>query len=133
MATLPLVAALYLVQHMSTTIPEFKDFEIKIFANSLARNFKIIKTFISNFFPGYYGISMSATGLGGNIFVSFILLAMIEIPSYVFNILVMDHWGRKPIFVSSLLLTGVACISAGFLDDGAGKTVLALIGTGFTI
>ena len=69
---------------------------------------------------------MSATGLGGNIFVSFILLAMIEIPSYVFNILVMDHWGRKPIFVSSLLLTGVACISAGFLDDGAGKTVLAL-------
>ena len=76
---------------------------------------------------------MSATGLGGNIFVSFILLAMIEIPSYVFNILVMDHWGRKPIFVSSLFLTGVACISAGFLDDGAGKTVLALIGTGFTI
>ena len=91
------------------------------------------QNYVSYFFSGYYGISMSATGLGGNIFVSFILLAMIEIPSYVFNILVMDHWGRKPIFVSSLLLTGVACISAGFLDDGTGKTVLALIGTGFTI
>ena len=104
-----------------------------LFLKSLGWDFKIIKTFLSYFFPGYYGISMSATGLGGNIFVSFILLAMIEIPSYVFNILVMDHWGRKPIFVSSLLLTGVACISAGFLDDGAGKTVLALIGTGFTI
>ena len=40
----------------------------------------------------------------------------------------MDHWGRKPIFVSSLLLTGIATIPAAFLSDGAGKTVMALIG-----
>ena len=71
---------------------------------------------------------MSATGLGGNIFVSFILTALIEIPSYIFCILVMDHWGRKPIFVSSLLLTGIAAIPAAFMDDGVGKTILALAG-----
>ena len=80
------------------------------------------------FDPGYYGISMSATGLGGNIFVSFILTALVEIPSYIFNILVMDHWGRKPIFVSSLMLTGIGSITAAFMADGIGKTVLALIG-----
>ena len=71
---------------------------------------------------------MSATGLGGNIFVSFILMALIEIPSFIFAILVMDHWGRKPIFVSSLFLTGIAAIPAAFMDDGAGKTALALVG-----
>ena len=77
---------------------------------------------------GYYGISMSSTNFGGNIFVSFILACLVEIPSYIYNILVMDHWGRKPIFVSSLLLTGIATIPAAFLSDGAGKTVMALIG-----
>ena len=72
---------------------------------------------------------MASTGFGSNIFVSFILSAVVEIPSYIYCTLVMDRWGRKPIFVSSLLLTGVACIPAAFLDDeNPGKTALALIG-----
>ena len=48
---------------------------------------------------GYYGISMGAANLGGNVFVSNILLALIEIPSYIFCLLVLDYWGRKPLFV----------------------------------
>lgn len=79
-------------------------------------------------FLGYYGISMSSTSLGGDVFVSFILTALIEIPSYIFCILVMDRWGRKPIFVSSLLLTGIAAIPAAFMEEGIGKTILSLVG-----
>ena len=72
---------------------------------------------------------MSATKLGSDIFVSFILTALVEIPSYIFCSLVMDHWGRKPIFVSALFLTGATAIPAGFLDeDNVGRTVLALAG-----
>ena len=48
---------------------------------------------------GYYGISMGASNLGGNVFLSNTLLALIEIPSYIFCILVLDYWGRKPVFV----------------------------------
>ena len=48
---------------------------------------------------GYYGISMGAANLGGNVFVSNTLLALIEIPSYIFCLLVLDYWGRKPLFV----------------------------------
>ena len=48
---------------------------------------------------GYYGISMGASNLGGDVFVSSILISLIEIPSYIFTILLMDHWGRKPMFV----------------------------------
>ena len=77
---------------------------------------------------GYYGISMSSTNLGGNIFFSFIFTALIEIPSYIFCVSIMDHWGRKPIFVFSLFLTGVTTIPAAFLGEGTGKTILSLVG-----
>ena len=79
-------------------------------------------------FLGYYGISMSSTKLGGDVFVSFILATLIEIPSCLFCIFVMDRWGRKPIFVCSLMLTGITTIVAAFLHDGDLKTALALIG-----
>ena len=71
---------------------------------------------------------MSATSLGGNIFISFILTALIELPSYIFCILIMDHWGRKPIFVSALFLTGISAISAGVIKNITVKTIMFLIG-----
>ena len=77
---------------------------------------------------GYYGISMSATNFGSNIFVSSILAALIEVPSYIFCIFVLDRWGRKPLFVTMLFLTGVTAIPAGFMDDGTAKTILVLAG-----
>ena len=48
---------------------------------------------------GYYGISMGAANLGGDVFVSNTLLALIEIPSCIFCLIVLDYWGRKPLFV----------------------------------
>ncbi|XP_059084961.1 organic cation transporter protein-like [Tigriopus californicus] len=77
---------------------------------------------------GYYGISMNTGNLGSDIFVSLTLISLIEIPSYVVCIFIMDHLGRKPTLTISLFLTGIACIAAGFMDDGGGKTALALIG-----
>ena len=80
---------------------------------------------------GYYGISMGVGTLGSGLFVSLILLSLVEIPSYLACALLMDHTGRKPLFVLSLLLTGVGCINciiSGFMEDGPGKTTLALVG-----
>ena len=48
---------------------------------------------------GYYGISLGAANLGGDVFVSNILLALIEIPSYIFCALISDYWGRKTVFI----------------------------------
>ena len=47
----------------------------------------------------YYGISMSMTVLGGNIFVNFIASALVEILGYVVCILITNHWGRKPVLL----------------------------------
>ena len=42
---------------------------------------------------------------------------------------IMDHSGRKPLFVSSMLLTGVFTLICAFIEEGQLKTLLALIGT----
>jgi MFS transporter, OCT family, solute carrier family 22 (organic cation transporter), member 4/5 len=76
----------------------------------------------------YYGISMSAGSLSDNIFINLILLSLIEIPSYIACIFLMDLTGRKIILVYSMILTGVGCIASGFMAVGPGKTTTALIG-----
>lgn len=78
-------------------------------------------------FPGYYGISMIAVEIGSNAYVSSILTALIEIPSYLFCILCMDRVGRKPICVFCFFITGICCIPAGYVP-GDFQTVLALLG-----
>ena len=70
---------------------------------------------------------MSATGLSDNIYLSFILSALVELPAYVISIWFMDHWGRKPTLVLSFVLCGICCILAGF-TSGTLKLILALIG-----
>lgn len=47
----------------------------------------------------YYGIGMSMTQLGGDIFINFILAAAGEILGYFYNIAVADYWGRKPTMI----------------------------------
>ena len=48
----------------------------------------------------YYGIGMSMTVLGGNIFLNFILSGVAEILGYIICIIFTNHWGRKPIIVT---------------------------------
>ena len=47
----------------------------------------------------YYGIGMSMTQLGGDIFINFILAAVGEILGYLYNIIVANYWGRKPAMI----------------------------------
>jgi len=76
----------------------------------------------------YFGLGLSMTQLGGDIFVSFILGAITEIPGYALSFLLIDIWGRKPFFFWCLLGTGAGCIGAGFLEEGGVRTGLALLG-----
>eukprot|EP00091_Calanus_sinicus_P011873 TRINITY_DN26789_c0_g1_i1.p1 TRINITY_DN26789_c0_g1~~TRINITY_DN26789_c0_g1_i1.p1 ORF type:complete len:148 (-),score=51.28 TRINITY_DN26789_c0_g1_i1:5-448(-) len=53
---------------------------------------------------------------------------LVEIPSYFALILLMDVWGRKPIFVFFLLIPGVSCVAAAWLEEGVLFTILVLVG-----
>ena len=70
---------------------------------------------------------MASSKLGTNAYVSTASAALTEIPAYIFVILFMDRWGRKPLCCFSFFLTGIICIPAGF-THGNLQLFLALIG-----
>ena len=70
---------------------------------------------------------MVSVEIGEDSITSGILAALIEIPSYVFVVLFTDNFGRKPILLVTLLLTGASCLPAGY-TQGHLQTALALAG-----
>ena len=95
--------------------------------NAIKLDLKTNLTFWRFLLSGYYGISMSTTGLSDNIYVAFILSALVELPAYFACIVLMDHWGRKPTLCLVLFIAGVFCIPAGYAS-GTLQTVLVLLG-----
>jgi len=67
----------------------------------------------------YYGLSFASTSLSGDAFSNFFLSVLIEIPGYIFCILVMDSWGRRPILSFCQAMSGIACIFCGLLQGNA--------------
>ena len=62
----------------------------------------------------YYGLSFAATDLLGDPYTNALLSYAIEIPGYVFCIIVMDRWGRRPILSFCQILSGISCIGKFF-------------------
>ena len=48
---------------------------------------------------GSYGLGFNSVNLGSDIYITFVLTAFIEIPSYIFCVLVIDRLGRKPVLI----------------------------------
>ena len=80
----------------------------------------------------YYGLSFASTSLAGDKYTNFMLSVSIEIPGYIFCILVMDCWGRRPILSFCQIISGVSCIGAGLLFGVKGmgtlQVILSLVG-----
>ena len=53
----------------------------------------------------------------GNFFTNNIILSVVELPGYLIIILLMDIWGRKPLFILCLIFTGVSSIVSSYMDD----------------
>ena len=69
----------------------------------------------------YYGLSMSADKIKmtEDVYLSYILVTLIEIPSYIILPLIIDKWGRKPLFFVTQFIPGICCCVAGFLKPGS--------------
>ena len=61
----------------------------------------------------YYGLTMIAVQLNGDVYINFFLSSLIEVPSYIFVTLVVDFWGRKPLLIFCLTLSGGSLVAAG--------------------
>ncbi|KAK3734881.1 hypothetical protein RRG08_038907 [Elysia crispata] len=62
----------------------------------------------------YYGLSLNAGNLFGDIYINFFLMAVVEMVSYLFCLAFLDKAGRKFLQCSSMILGGVACTATLF-------------------
>lgn len=67
----------------------------------------------------YYGLSLNVVNLKTNLYVSVVVNSFAEMPAYLLTALLLDRFGRKPLGIGTMLLSGVFC-TAGSLIPGAG-------------
>ena len=65
--------------------------------------------------------------LTSNFFLSFILLALAEIPG-IFATKLHDNFGRKPTAFFATSVLGMSCLAAAFVKNGTFVTVLSMVG-----
>ncbi|RRT70459.1 hypothetical protein B296_00029258, partial [Ensete ventricosum] len=67
----------------------------------------------------YYGLSLNVVNLDTNIYLSVLLNSVAEMPAYILTALLLDLFGRKPMAVSTMWISGAFC-AVGSLVSGAG-------------
>ncbi|WAR08499.1 ORCT-like protein [Mya arenaria] len=59
----------------------------------------------------YYGVTMNAGNIGGNFYLNFFLMGLVEIPGVMFAMLILDRLGRRWSNAGTMIAGGVACLS----------------------
>lgn len=67
----------------------------------------------------YYGLSLSTGKLNGNPFLLLFLNGLVEYPSYIIIVLVLDRFGRRSITSSLMVAGGLCCIIATQIATGS--------------
>lgn len=78
----------------------------------------------------YYGLSMNAASLAGNVFINFLLLALFEFPGNLLSYIGMQYYGRKTTLIASSMVSGCACLIYEVLPSTSvsAQTIFFLIG-----
>lgn len=81
----------------------------------------------------YYGLSLSSGKLNGNPYLILFILGLVELPSYIALVFTLDVLGRRSITSSLMLIGGVCCIIAAYIEQGTTlATGIVMVGK-FTI
>ncbi|XP_068082090.1 organic cation transporter protein [Anabrus simplex] len=59
----------------------------------------------------YYGLALNSVYLGGNKYVNYILVTLIDLPGFPLSYVAMDTIGRKRTIAASLVAAGLACLA----------------------
>lgn len=77
----------------------------------------------------YYGLSLSTGNLEGNPYVILTIMGLVEFPSYVVTVYLMDRWGRRSLTALEMIAGGICCIIAANLAMGSvASTTFVFIG-----
>jgi OCT family organic cation transporter-like MFS transporter 4/5 len=63
----------------------------------------------------YYGLSLNVVNLKTNLYVSVVVNSLAEMPAYLLTALLLDRFGRKPLGIGTMILSGVFCTIASFI------------------
>jgi len=76
----------------------------------------------------YYGLSLSASNLGGNPYYNYLISAAVEIPAFGFNLLVLDspRVGRRLALSGCMLLAGVVLVLSPLIPPDQSSWLVAL-------
>lgn len=78
----------------------------------------------------YYGLSMSASNLGGDTYLNFVMLSAVEIPAILLATVVQQWKGRRIVLFAVMVMGGIACILSAFVPSDMQwlSTTFAIIG-----
>jgi len=77
----------------------------------------------------YYGLSLSAGKLYGNPYLILFIMGLVEYPTYIALVFVLDILGRRSITSTLMLIGGICCIVAAFIEQGStAATAIVMIG-----
>lgn len=76
----------------------------------------------------YYGLSLSTGSMQGNPYFILFIMGLVEIPSYVITVYLMDRLGRRSLTAVEMILGGLCCIVAAVCSGGAASTTFVFIG-----
>jgi len=98
--------------------------------SELRRRFLLNIPIWFSFSAVYYGMTMSAGSLGGNMWISVALSGLAEIPAYLLAMYILALLGRRTTVVGSLLISGTLCFVVLMLnaDYVTSRVVVATIG-----
>ncbi|XP_063241777.1 organic cation transporter protein [Bacillus rossius redtenbacheri] len=91
----------------------------------LLRSFLLFYVWIANAFV-YYGLSVNSTVIGGNKYVNFTLVCLVEIPGYSLAWYAMNRFGRRKALCGSFMLCSGTCLAAGFVPPDTVWAVVTL-------
>jgi OCT family organic cation transporter-like MFS transporter 4/5 len=68
----------------------------------------------------YFGLSLNVVNLKTNIYISVVVNSLAEMPAYLITALLLRRYGRKPLAIGTMLLSGVSCTVASLIaGEGA--------------
>lgn len=77
----------------------------------------------------YYGLSLNTGKMSGNPFLILFVMGLVEIPSYVITVYLMDRLGRRFLTSINMIMGGIFCIIAANLIMGSTEaTSLVIVG-----
>ncbi|KAJ8936299.1 hypothetical protein NQ318_001492 [Aromia moschata] len=106
---------------------ELKEREIFIVVQRMAKSTRLLLRFAILYFIWavnafiYYGLSINSTSLGGNKYINFALVSLIEIPGYTIAWVCIQKLGRRISLVASLLVCGITCTLTIFATNVSGS------------